>query len=90
MKQILIVDDDVITNNSIKAILCDSYRVFQLTSGTQVMDFLHAKKADLILLDIYMHDMNGIEVLQTIKADRTTAGIPVIFLTSDVSADSEA
>ena len=90
MKQILIVDDDVITNNSIKAILSDSYRVFQLTSGTQVMDFLHAKKADLILLDIYMHDMNGIEVLQKIKADRTTAGIPVIFLTSDESADTEA
>ena len=90
MKQVLIVDDDVITNNSIKAILTGTYRVSQLTSGTQVMEFLRKKKTDLILLDIYMHDMNGIEVMQQLKSDKTLSRIPVIFLTSDVSEETEA
>jgi diguanylate cyclase (GGDEF)-like protein len=90
MKHVLIVDDDVITNNSIKAILSGTYRVSQLTSGKQVIEFLKAKKTDLILLDIYMHDMNGIEVIQHIKADKSLASIPVIFLTSDVSEETEA
>jgi diguanylate cyclase (GGDEF)-like protein len=90
MKHILVVDDDVIMNNSIKAMLSDAYRVSQLTSGTQVMDFLHLKETDLVLLDMYMHDMDGMEVLRRMKADDTTSAIPVIFLTGEDSVDVEA
>ena len=76
-------------NNSIKAILSDKYRVSQLTAGTQVLDFLHLKDTDLVLLDMYMHDLGGMEVLRRIKADPLTADIPVIFLTGEDSAEVE-
>ena len=89
VKHILVVDDDVIMNNSIKAILSDKYRVSQLTAGTQVLDFLHLKDTDLVLLDMYMHDLGGTEVLRRIKADPLTADIPVIFLTGEDSAEVE-
>lgn len=90
MKHILIVDDDVIMNNSIKAMLSEKYRVSQLTSGTQVMDFLHLKETDLVLLDMYMHDLDGMEILRVMKADPLTASIPVIFLTGEESVAVEA
>ena len=90
MKHILIVDDDVIMNNSIKSMLSEKYRVSQLTSGTQVMDFLHLKETDLVLLDMYMHDMDGMEILRLMKAEPHTASIPVMFLTGEESVTVEA
>jgi len=89
MKQILIVDDDVITNNSIKTILSNNYHVYQLTRGAQVMDFLHMKKTDLILLDVYMQDVSGLDLIKAIKEDPETSAIPVIFLTGDDSKEAE-
>ena len=90
MKHILVVDDDVIMNNSIKAMLSDKYRVSQLTSGALVMDFLRVKETDLVLLDMYMRDVDGMEVLRRMKADESAAGIPVIFLTGEESVEVEA
>ncbi|MGC4038546.1 MAG: response regulator [Chitinophagaceae bacterium] len=66
-------------------------RLVQVENGQQVLDFLYSKGAysgkdaappRLILLDLKMPKVDGIEVLRTIKSDETTRTIPVVMLTS--------
>jgi len=49
--------------------------------GTQVFDFLKKQKPDLVILDIMMPQMDGLEVLTRLKCNPATASIPVILLT---------
>ncbi len=52
--------------------------------GTQVFDFLKKQKPDLVILDIMMPQMDGLEVLTRLKGNPATASIPVILLTEKV------
>ncbi|MFP4528419.1 MAG: response regulator [Candidatus Kapaibacterium sp.] len=57
------------------------------TSGQEALENVAYNKPDLILLDIMMPGMNGMEVCRKLKADPTTADIPVIFLTAKAQSD---
>ena len=86
--EILIVDDmpDHITFAS--SILRDEgYKVYAAVSGQLALKFLENQKPDLIVLDIKMSGMDGLEVCRIIKSDPVTRDIPVIFLTSEANAD---
>lgn len=89
MKHVLIVDDDIIMNNSVKAMLADRYRVSQLRSGAQVMDFLRVKTPDLVLMDLYMPETDGRAVMEKMREEPAAAGIPVIFLGGELSPETE-
>jgi len=65
-----------------KNALADHYDVFPLDSGKALLDMLKSVQPDLILLDIMMPEMDGHEALNQLKANKQSAGIPVIFLTS--------
>jgi putative two-component system response regulator len=66
-----------------RGILKDAYRIRLANSGTTALErAVTDPPPDLILLDIMMPDLDGYEVLRRLKADPTTAGIPVIFLTA--------
>ncbi|MBQ8568502.1 MAG: response regulator [Oscillospiraceae bacterium] len=90
MKHILIVDDDkenlVIAKNE----LCSKYQVTPVLSGAQTLKFLEKKQPDLILLDLNMPEMDGRETLRLIKENPQWAKIPVIFLTANSDAETEA
>lgn len=58
-------------------------------SGGEALDCLNSAIPDLVLLDIYMQDMDGYEVMQRMKANPKTADIPVILLTADAGEDSK-
>ena len=81
MKHILVVDDDrlnlVLAYDTLKSF----YSVSVVNSGIQALKFLESREVDLILLDIEMPVMNGIETLKKIKSVAETSEIPVIFLT---------
>ncbi|HEY9866526.1 MAG TPA: diguanylate cyclase [Candidatus Obscuribacterales bacterium] len=80
---ILIVDD--ITNNLklVGEILDDAgYNTTFATSGFQALNRLRDNKIDLILLDLMMPEMDGLEVCQFIKNDPALQEIPIIFLTA--------
>jgi two-component system alkaline phosphatase synthesis response regulator PhoP len=84
-KTIMVVDDnpDIIT--IVKTILeGKGYRVFSASSGAELLDMLKNQKPDLIILDIMMPEMDGLEVLSRLKAASDTAAIPVILLTAKV------
>jgi putative two-component system response regulator len=82
-RQVVMLVDDQITSLTLgKDILKDRYSVFPISSGVNFFEILKKVTPDLVLLDIEMPGMNGYEVIKLLKADKKTADIPVIFLTS--------
>ncbi|MBR4580509.1 MAG: diguanylate cyclase, partial [Lachnospiraceae bacterium] len=90
MKHILIVDDSKTNLIMARQELKEEYEVTPVISGEQALQFLQKRIPDLILLDINMPVMDGKETLSKIKSNPSWKDIPVIFLTSDESAETEA
>ncbi len=80
-KQILAVDDTAITLSRISDVLQDEYEVITVNSGMRAIKFLQEEKPDLILLDIRMNPMDGLETLREIRKMNDRSDIPVIMLT---------
>ena len=80
-KCILAVDDTAVILTGISNTLGNDYDVITVNSGVRALKYLEMEKPDLILLDIQMDPMDGIETLQKIRAMKGLADIPVIMLT---------
>lgn len=80
--RILVVDDSVINLATVEQKLKDRYEVIPVNSGDKAIRFLKNEKPDLILLDIKMECMDGIETLKQIRELENGKEIPVIMLTS--------
>jgi len=87
---ILIVDDQATVLQSLYQLFKDSHEVFVATSGIQALNLVKVNPPDLILLDMVMPGMTGMEVCRQLKEDPETQNIPVIFLTANCSVDDEA
>lgn len=90
MKHILVVDDNKMNLVMAKQELSEEYQVTPVISGAQALQFLEKKHTDLILLDIYMPEMDGRETMKRIRERKEWAKIPIIFLTADSSPETEA
>jgi len=88
-KTILLVDDSAANLTVANALLSDIYTVYTAISGMRMFKLLDKIRPDLILLDIEMPEMDGYEVLERLKGDPDTAGIPVIFLTAHSAEENE-
>lgn len=80
--KILAVDDSVVNLATIEQELKDHYDVMLMTSGRRAIKFLYQEKVDLILLDIEMPGLDGIETLKEIRKQDNGVTVPVIFLTA--------
>jgi DNA-binding response OmpR family regulator len=80
--KILAVDDNVVNLQTLVQTLQSRYEVIPMNSGMRAIRYLKREKADLILLDVQMPDMDGIETLKEIRERNDGMTIPVIFLTS--------
>ncbi len=80
-KCILAVDDTAVILTRISNTLGNDYDVITVNSGVRALKYLEMEKPDLILLDIQMDPMDGIETLQKIRAMKGLTDIPVIMLT---------
>jgi putative two-component system response regulator len=85
----MVVDDSVTTLKSAKAALAELGDVFTLPSATRLFELLATVRPSLILLDIFMPGMNGLEAIKILKNDPRHKDIPVIFLTAISGHDSE-
>jgi DNA-binding NtrC family response regulator len=65
---VLVVDDDTGLRDSFRLILEDEYDVLEAADGAQALDTLRTTQVDLVLLDIRLPDIDGIAVLEQIKA----------------------
>ena len=89
MKHILVVDDDSMNCVLAKHVLCQNYQVSTVYSGMEALDFLEEQIPNLILMDIDMPQMGGIEVTRRIKENEKWAKIPIVFLTADSDPTTE-
>ncbi len=60
-----------------------SHEVFRAEDGAAALKLIHEIKPDLILMDINLPDIDGVEVTRRIKADPDLQGIPVVALTAN-------
>ena len=88
-KTILVVDDDVMNLKVARFILQQAdYSVITVASGMECLMTLKSEQVDLILLDVEMPIMNGLQTLERIREYREYEKIPVMFLTADASKDT--
>ncbi|MDD4844761.1 MAG: diguanylate cyclase [Anaerotignum sp.] len=88
-KKILVVDDVVANLKYVAKTLEESYEVVCSKSGKKAIAYLEEKTVDLILLDIMMPEMDGFEVLSSLKVNPKTAAIPIIMLTAEQDKELE-
>lgn len=92
--KVLAVDDDMINLKLLKSMLMKSSNVAQVVEAKNGADAIGILKSqddiDIILLDIIMPVMGGIEMLKVIRADDSLRQLPVIVLTTDETKKGEA
>ena len=76
---ILIIDDEINMIESYKVLLEDKYNILSSTSGAEALKILKKEAVNLVLLDVLMPDMDGLEVLKKIKE---ISGIEIIMITA--------
>lgn len=89
-KRILAVDDNSVNLSVIELVLQNDYEVIPMLSGKRVVKFLGRQAADLVLLDVQMPEMNGVETLKELRGLENGKDIPVIFLTGTEDAEAAA
>lgn len=86
---ILVVDDDRMNLLMAKRMLENKYKVVCVSSGYEAFRFLKETIPDLILLDLHMPEMNGLEIFDQIKNMEALKEVPVMFLTADCERETE-
>lgn len=79
---ILLVDDDPTSLKIMERTLKDTYTVCTAASAEEAVDILHARAPALVILDVMMPDVSGIDVCEMMKTTERLRGVPVIFLSS--------
>ena len=87
--RLLVVDDQSANIQAIYQIFSSTYQVFMATSGEQALAFCAKTPPDLVLLDVVMPGMDGLEVCRTLKRQESTRDIPVMFVTGGHREDEE-
>lgn len=80
-RKILVVDDVAVSLSITEQALHDYYEVITMNSGDRALRYLKEEKPELILLDIGMEPMDGIQTLKEIRRMKSCQDIPVIMLT---------
>lgn len=83
------VDDQPLIIRSIHKVLADKYQVYMAVSGQEALTFCDTSLPDLIILDVDLPDVGGLDICQRLKVSPVTSGIPVIFITSNTSEERE-
>src|SRR3989339_729577 len=79
---ILVVDDQIQNIELLEAYLVgQGYEIIRAASGEEALEKLSGNQIDLILLDIMMPKMSGLELLEKLRADEKTRLIPVVMVT---------
>jgi len=80
MKKILVVDDEAGVQESLRTVLKDNYEILSAMDGAQAIEVFHEQNPHLLLLDIAMSSLNGLEVLRKIR--ESDVSLPVIMITA--------
>ncbi len=91
MAHILVVDDEKQARGSVRRILEDAgHTVSEAANGKDALAWLSDHRPDLVVLDIIMPGLSGVEVCRRLRADPFQARLPIIFLTAKSRANDIA
>ncbi len=83
MRHVLIIDDEKDIVESVEYNLAkEGYKVSKSYDGINGLEAVQKKLPDIVILDLMLPGMSGIEICKAMKADQKTASIPVIMLTA--------
>jgi signal transduction histidine kinase/ligand-binding sensor domain-containing protein/DNA-binding response OmpR family regulator len=86
--RILIVEDDYDVRTYIKSELGEYYDIYEATDGVEGWSVIKDKMPDLVISDVLMPNMDGIQLCKKIKTEINTSHIPVILLTARTSIEN--
>ncbi len=82
MKKVLIVDDNPVMVEIVKMALEGDYTVISASDGREGIEMAKSHKPDVIIMDVMMPNISGIEMLRLLLSDEETKNIPVIVVTA--------
>jgi len=88
--RLLLVDDEPANLQVLRHVLQDDYRLLFARDGHKALELARSEQPQLILLDVMMPGLSGLDVCRTLKAQSATSGIPVIFVTALAETQDEA
>lgn len=90
MKNVLVVDDSLTTRSLIKAViedLGDDFDAHEAETGFEALKLLPSEHFDLIITDINMPDINGLELINFVKKNEAYQNIPMIIVSTERSEE---
>jgi diguanylate cyclase (GGDEF)-like protein len=92
MRRILIIEDEFVNRELLKAYLEDKYELLIAETGAEALEAVrkHFDTLSLVMLDLILPDMHGLDILREIKQDPDLSRIPVIVLTGDTESEVES
>lgn len=88
-KSILVVEDEHAIRHLLRDVLADQYIIYEAGSGVEALDLIRQTLPDLIISDVMMPDMNGLELCDKVKNAPSTCHIPFIMLTARGAIENE-
>ena len=87
---ILVCDDDASLRELVRAVLGPRYRFVEASDGAEALELARELHPDLIVLDVMLPGLSGIEVLEAIRSDPELAALKVVVITAWSHAELEA
>ena len=82
-KTVLIVEDNELNAKLFRDLLvAQGHTIHETRDGREAVRMVHAEKPDLILMDIQLPEISGLELIRMIKADSAVSNIPIIAITA--------
>lgn len=79
---VLVVEDDSALREFLCTALADEFEVECAVSGEEAIELAQRTRPDVVLLDVMLPGVNGLDVVRRIRSDRALSGIPVLVMTA--------
>ncbi|MEO5969161.1 MAG: ATP-binding protein [Bdellovibrionia bacterium] len=88
-KRIVVADDNADMLDYVRRLLADRYEIISASDGKAALEAIQTHRPDLVISDVMMPVMDGIELLRILRADATIRSIPVILLSARAGEESK-
>jgi signal transduction histidine kinase/ligand-binding sensor domain-containing protein/DNA-binding NarL/FixJ family response regulator len=86
---VLLVDDNADVRQYVRSVLASSYRVIEAADGRAGLERVRADLPDLVVADVMMPNIDGIELARALKLDAVTEAIPIVLLTARAAPEDQ-
>ncbi len=81
-RKVVVADDEPFILSALQDTLSEDYKVYSATNGKEAIKMVEKVEPDLIILDVMMPEMDGLEACKVLKKSAVTANVPIIILTA--------